>query len=153
MPLPPLSTIQPSPAKKLSLAEQDRQLAKLGAEIELKILAINQKAKANKASSNARKQITEHWEQFEARLSFRVRNTKPLFRWLHLVWEWHREMLAGDKERNRLKAAVRRHDRRIDAWTREQEKEILKEWDEKRKQLKGMSVMPKKGEGITVGEK
>ena len=137
-----LSSSSPSPAKeKLSPAERKRQLAELVAELESKMSAIKQEAKAAKAASDARKRLDEHREEFDARVSFRARNTKPLFRWLHLVWAWNSEAFK-DKESERLIAAVRRRDRRIDARAGKREAEILKEWGRKKKLLKGMSGLP-----------
>jgi len=41
-----------------------------------------------------------------------------------------------------INAAIRDRDREVNAWVKQEEKEIVKEWNQERKQLKGMSVVP-----------
>ncbi|KAK0729640.1 hypothetical protein B0H67DRAFT_547750 [Lasiosphaeris hirsuta] len=133
---------QPSPTEKLSVAERERQLAHLDAKFDRDLLAVKQEAKADKAASIARKELREHLKQFDTRIRFRTRNTRPLFRWLHSFWEVFKEIPVGEKERKRLEYAICRYDKQIDAWIREQEEELAKEWNETRKQIMAMSVVP-----------
>lgn len=49
-------------------------------------------------------------------------------------------MASEEAELSRLNAAVRRHDSIVDAWVKEEEKQILKYWSERKQQLMNLSV-------------
>lgn len=139
---PPTTFAAPErrPISQTPIAERDQRLAKLDAEVELKMLAIKEKANTAKADCVYRRQKREVWEGIDAQVSFRTRNTNPLFRWAHGMWECSKLMASDEAELARLNAAVRWHDSAVDAWVKADEKQILKEWSRRKEQLMNLSV-------------
>jgi len=139
----PAATNNPPPSSptKLSPADRARKLAELDSHFEKRILAIDQQAEDDKDNSEAIKKYREFNNHCLA--AYHARDEAASRSLLGSWWERRKAMSAAGlrEESKQLKGAAKRECRGIDAWAKEREREVVREWDGKRRVvLKGGEV-------------
>ncbi|KAK0644434.1 hypothetical protein B0T16DRAFT_392788 [Cercophora newfieldiana] len=135
MPRQLLSTPQSTKSKRRTPMEQIQQVVELGLDAEEKIIAIRQRAEADKANSTARENLEDFLDHREAQVNFRTRKTKPQFRRLHRAYARYKVRLVTCVEHSELKYWVWVCDCAIAKRAWKEEKEVVKEWASKRQEI------------------
>lgn len=130
-------------AKTLTKTERNCLLNELEEQTDQKLLAIKEEAQTKKANSKSRKALQAHYDRSDANIRFRVRKTRPAFRWLHTIWAFFAEIHSSEffDEYRPIKASIQHEDRVINDWAKKEKKKATAKWHEERKRIEDMPVV------------